>query len=183
MQASALSVDPPNHQIECKLPPASWGEMADTTVTKPSRFSGGVKAVAPHPSDRTRVTVDYDKLVIAVGAQPATFGTPGVAEHAFFLKELDHSAVLQQRLLECRERASALVTTKARGDVDKLLHFVIVGGGPTGVELSAELSDFIRTDVKRLFPHLADRVKVTLLEMSSWACSDRLSFETLVDAL
>jgi len=164
VQASALSVDPSNHKIECELPPASWGETTDVPATRPSRFSGAVKVVAPHPSDRTRVTLDYDKLVIAVGAQPATFGTPGVAEHAFFLKELDHSAVLQQRLLECLERASALVTTNARGEVDKLLHFVIVGGGPTGVELSAELSDFIRTDVKRLFPHLADRVKVTLLE-------------------
>jgi len=127
-----------------------------------SRFSGAVKEV--HPSDKTRVTLAYDKLVIAVGAQPATFGTPGVREHAFFLKELDHSAVLQQRILECLERASALVHVGDPSEVEALLHFVVVGGGPTGVELSAELSDFIRTDVRRLFPHLAGMVKITLLE-------------------
>jgi len=70
----------------------------------------------------------YDKLVIAVGARPATFGIPGVEEHAFFLKELDHSAVLQQRLLACLEQASALLAL--HGDqckeAQKLLHFVVL---------------------------------------------------------
>jgi NADH dehydrogenase FAD-containing subunit len=108
-----------------------------------------------------RAELSYDKLVIAVGARPATFGIKGVEEHAFFLKELDHSAVLQQRLLACLEHASALLALRGPNcaEVHRLLHFVVVGGGPTGVELAAELSDFVATDVKRLFPSLVGKVK------------------------
>ena len=49
-------------------------------------------------------------------------------------------------------------------EADVLLSWVVIGGGPTGVELAAELSDFVRQDVARYFPALAPRVRITLLE-------------------
>lgn len=89
-----------------------------------SGSSSGAAVAAANP----QADLPYDKLVIAVGARPATFGIPGVEEHAFFLKELDHSAVLQQRLLACLEQASALLAL--HGDkckeAQKLLHFVVL---------------------------------------------------------
>lgn len=46
----------------------------------------------------------------------------------------------------------------------RLLHCVVVGGGPTGVEFSGELSDFITRDVRERYAHVKDYVKVTLIE-------------------
>lgn len=113
----------------------------------------------------SKIVLGYDDLIIAVGAEVATFGTPGVSEHAIFMKEVKDSIALQKRILLNLEKASSLWSAGAPCEViDKLLHWVIVGGGPTGVELSAELSDFIKDDVERYFPHLACRVKVTLIE-------------------
>jgi len=109
--------------------------------------------------------IKYDKLVVSVGAQTATFGIKGVEEHALFMKEVDDAAIAQQRILETLERADTLIHAGAPKEIiDNLLHIVVVGAGPTGVELSAELSDFIRSDVNRLFPQLKGRVRVTLLE-------------------
>jgi NADH dehydrogenase FAD-containing subunit len=47
----------------------------------------------------------------------------------------------------------------------RLLHCVVVGGGPTGVEFSGELSDFIMSDVRDRYTHVKDYVKVTLIEV------------------
>ena len=46
--------------------------------------------------------LDYDKLVIAVGAYSNTFNTPGVKEHAIFLKQIDDARKIRSRILECK---------------------------------------------------------------------------------
>lgn len=48
----------------------------------------------------------------------------------------------------------------------RLLHCVVVGGGPTGVEFSGELSDFILKDVHQRYAHVKDYIHVTLIEAS-----------------
>lgn len=48
-----------------------------------------------------------------------------------------------------------------------LLHCVVVGGGPTGVEFSGELSDFIMRDVRERYAHVKDYIHVTLIEVPS----------------
>lgn len=47
----------------------------------------------------------------------------------------------------------------------RLLHCVVVGGGPTGVEFSGELSDFIMKDVRQRYAHVQDYIHVTLIEV------------------
>lgn len=47
----------------------------------------------------------------------------------------------------------------------RLLHCVVIGGGPTGVEFSGELSDFIMRDVRQRYSHVKDYIKVTLIEV------------------
>ena len=85
------------------------------------------------PQQHADMSFPYDKLIIAVGAQPATFGIPGVHQHALFMKEVDDGAIAQQRILGCLERADALVHAGVSdAEIAKLLHFVVVGGGPTG---------------------------------------------------
>jgi NADH dehydrogenase FAD-containing subunit len=47
-----------------------------------------------------------------------------------------------------------------------VLHFAVVGGGPTGVEFAAELHDFIHQDVRRLYPNLADFFSISLYDVA-----------------
>ncbi|CAI0550062.1 unnamed protein product [Linum tenue] len=106
--------------------------------------------------------LDYDVLVIAMGARVNTFNTPGVEEHAHFLKEVDDAQKLRRSIIDCYERAS--LPTISDEEKKRIMHFVVVGGGPTGVEYAAELHDFASQDLASLYPSLKDYLKITLLE-------------------
>jgi NADH:ubiquinone reductase (non-electrogenic) len=110
------------------------------------------------------VTLDYDHLVVSVGAQPNTFGIPGVDKYGRFLKEVEHGRKVRQELLNIVAEAEV---AHAAGKIDKvkqLLNFVVVGGGPTGVEFCGELSDYIAQDLKKHYPKIAHHFQVTLVE-------------------
>ena len=112
--------------------------------------------------DGKKFSLSYDVLVISVGAAPATYGIPGVAKHAHFLKDVSDARSIRHRIIDCLELASQSgVSEKER---KRLLHFVVVGGGPTGVEFAAEMHDFIDQDLRRLYPGLAAYVRISLLE-------------------
>ncbi|KAK9936253.1 hypothetical protein M0R45_013103 [Rubus argutus] len=106
--------------------------------------------------------VDYDYLVISVGADVNTFNTPGVKEHCHFLKEVEDAQKIRRTVLECFEKAC--LPTVSDEDKERILHFAIVGGGPTGVEFAAELHDYVNDDLVKLYPGVKDKVKITLLE-------------------
>ncbi|KAF2650944.1 nucleotide-binding domain-containing protein [Lophiostoma macrostomum CBS 122681] len=106
----------------------------------------------------------YDKLIVSVGCYSQTFGTPGVKEHALFLKDVGDARKIRNRLLACFE-AAALPTTS--DDMKKtLLNFAIVGGGPTGIEFSAELHDIITEDLAKLYPELIPFHNITNYDVS-----------------
>ena len=107
-------------------------------------------------------TLDYDHLVVGVGAQCSTFGIPGVNEYAYFLKELVDARKVREKLINNFEQAYLPSTTPE--ECERLLNVVIVGGGPTGVELGAEIHDFLKEDVAKLYPSLVRKVRVTLVE-------------------
>ncbi|KAJ3089179.1 hypothetical protein HK102_007008 [Quaeritorhiza haematococci] len=70
-------------------------------------------------SRHDKFTVPYDKLVIAVGSYSNTFGIPGVAEHALFLKEVSHAVKIRRRIIECFELASQPnVSGQEQSDID-----------------------------------------------------------------
>jgi len=110
------------------------------------------------------VDLDYDHLVVAVGAQPNTFGIPGVEKYGRFMKEIEHGRQVRKDLLDLVEDADI---ARAAGDMEtmkRLLNFVVVGGGPTGVEFCGELSDFIGQDLRKRYPKIAEHFKVSLVE-------------------
>lgn len=165
------------------LPSVSSGTVSARSTLEPVRnklMRGGKKVMdfheawAVHVSDSqksvtcqtatgTRFEVPYDYLVVSVGAEINTFGVPGVFENAHFLKEVEHARRIHKSVLDNFERASIPGTSEA--EKKRLLHFVIVGGGPSGVEVAAEISDFVNEDARRHFPELVSHVKVTLIEM------------------
>lgn len=108
--------------------------------------------------------VQYDKLIVTVGCYSQTFGTPGVKEHAFFLKDVGDARRIRNRILACFEGA-ALPTTSVEMK-KQLLNFAVVGGGPTGIEFSAELHDLINEDMKKLYPELIQYHKITVYDVA-----------------
>ncbi|KAF8234522.1 FAD/NAD(P)-binding domain-containing protein [Tricholoma matsutake] len=137
IEADAQEVDPINKTV---------------TFTDTSEIKGTVSST----------TIPYNYLVFAVGAEVQTFGIPGVKEKACFMKELNDAEQMQRRFMDCMETAA--FPGQSPEEIDRLLHMVVVGGGPTGVELSGELHDFLEDDLKSWYPELARRVRITLVE-------------------
>jgi len=105
----------------------------------------------------------YDKLVIGVGADNNTYDIPGVEGNVYFLKELSDARRVRNRIIDLLEEAS--IPGISIEERKRLLNFVVVGGGPTGVEFAAELSDFFWNDVLKYYPDIhIHELKITLLE-------------------
>ncbi|EHK20802.1 uncharacterized protein TRIVIDRAFT_223500 [Trichoderma virens Gv29-8] len=92
-----------------------------------------------------RFTVNYDKVILTPGCRSNTFGIPGVSENAIFVKNVANANMVRSRLNEILEMASLPGTSKDRQR--QLLHVAIVGGGPTGIEVAAELTDLFDGDI------------------------------------
>ncbi|KAL4540974.1 hypothetical protein Ndes2437B_g05374 [Nannochloris sp. 'desiccata'] len=120
------------------------------------------KVVEARSADGINFFVDYDVLAIATGSQGSTFGIPGVEEHAHFLRDASHADSIRNKLIY--NWNSANIPGRSIADRDRLLHTVVVGGGPTGVEFAGELADFIRRDLQRIDPDRGRDVRITLIE-------------------
>ncbi|MCG8467001.1 MAG: NAD(P)/FAD-dependent oxidoreductase [Gemmatimonadetes bacterium] len=103
----------------------------------------------------------YDYLVIALGTAPWDFGVPGVRRHAFPLKTLEDGIALRSHVLSRFELALHEPDAERRA---RLLRFVVVGGGPTGVEYAGALSELIRGPLARDYRALAGQSSILLLE-------------------
>lgn len=75
---------------------------------------------------------------------------------------MEDAQKIRRSVIECFEKAS--LPNLSDEEKRKVLHFVVVGGGPTGVEFAAELHDFVTEDLARLYPKLEDLVKISLIE-------------------
>ncbi|KAI8835349.1 pyridine nucleotide-disulfide oxidoreductase-domain-containing protein [Chytridium lagenaria] len=107
--------------------------------------------------------VAYDSLVIAAGAVSNTFNIKGAQEHACFLKDIKDARKIRTRIMECFELASQ--PNKTETQKRDILHFAVVGGGPTGVEFMAELHDFVTEDVLAHYPNLKPFVTMTIYDV------------------
>jgi NADH dehydrogenase len=105
--------------------------------------------------------IPYDFLVIATGSETNYFGVPGAREHTFPLKTLSDATTLKNKLIERFEQAQHLVLEE---DIRDTLRFIIVGGGPTGVEIAGELSDVVSSELSDSFPEVAQLASVVIIE-------------------
>ncbi|KAI9483513.1 MAG: hypothetical protein EXX96DRAFT_476665 [Benjaminiella poitrasii] len=95
--------------------------------------------------------VPYDKLIVAVGAAGMTHGVEGL-EHTVQLKTIRDAMTIRHKVTANVEKACLPITTPE--ERKQLLSFVVCGGGPTGVEFAAEMSDWINEDLVKWFPNL-----------------------------
>ncbi len=106
--------------------------------------------------------VSYDWLILATGARHAYFGHPEWEAHAPGLKTLGDALAIRQRLLTAYEAAEWCEDDDARA---RLLTFVVVGGGPTGVELAGAIADIAHRTLVRDFRRIRTAAtRVVLVE-------------------
>ena len=109
-----------------------------------------------------KFNVEYDMLVVATGSQGSTFGIKGVDQYCHPLREAGHAVAIRSRLI--KNWSLANIPGRQPQERDRLLHQVIVGGGPTGVEFGGELADFVNKDLNKIDPDRARDVRITLIE-------------------
>ncbi|KAL0739095.1 hypothetical protein Bca4012_015305 [Brassica carinata] len=137
-EADCVKIDPTNNKVHCQ------------------------PVFKDDPEASQEFSLEYDYLIVAVGAQVNTFGTPGVLENCHFLKEVEDAQRIRRGVIDCFEKALLPGLTEEQRRTK--LHFVIVGGGPTGVEFAAELHDFIEEDITKIYPSVKELVKITLIQ-------------------
>ncbi|MFN8222774.1 MAG: NAD(P)/FAD-dependent oxidoreductase [Gaiellales bacterium] len=163
----ATIVNPDNFMVYTPLlPEAAAGTLEPRHVVVPLRqmcrhaelLLG--TAIAHDPDRRTvtaetlagRFEIEYEQLVVALGAVPRHFPVPGLAEHGRNFKDIADAIALRNHVLRRLEAAVArLEPEEAASD----LGFVFVGAGYAGVEALAELHDLAQEAIRRYYPSLA----------------------------
>ncbi|MFT4083895.1 MAG: NAD(P)/FAD-dependent oxidoreductase [Nocardioides sp.] len=149
-------IAPPTREILAKQKNATvlLGEVTAIDMT--------AKQVTSELLGRTTVT-PYDSLIVAAGAGQSYFGNDQFAEFAPGMKSIDDALELRGRVFGAFELAEI---GAARGEnVDHLLTFVVVGAGPTGVEMAGQIAELARRTLKRDFRHInTKRARVVLVD-------------------
>ncbi len=106
-------------------------------------------------------TLSYDYLIVAPGARHAYFGNEAWEPHAPGLKTLKDALHIRERVLTSFE----LAERKEQPFVEDLMSFVVIGGGPTGVEMAGAIAEIAHQSLKKNFKHIDPRnTKIYLIE-------------------
>ena len=159
------------------LPEVSSGNLETRHVITPVRAQlhrtrfmlGDVRKVdlakrtvtVEHMITRATQDVAYDHLVFALGSVTSTFGLPGIADRALPLKTLEDAERVRNHIISVLELAAV---TNDPAERKRLLTFVFVGGGFTGVEAAGEMMDFFRSVLRYYRPFTIDDLDVVLVE-------------------
>lgn len=143
IEGEATSVDTKNKKVKVNL---------NSLLTD-------VKDVKGSPT----IDIDYDYLVVSVGTRVKVANVPGAREHCLKLKTCEDARNLRRDVGEALEYASRPGVSEE--EKRRRLTFVVVGGGPTGVELAGELGDFAKQVTERgaAYPKLKDYIRIVLV--------------------
>ena len=114
--------------------------------------------------EKIGVRIHYDYLVIALGSKTNFFGLKNVEKHSFTMKTLSDAISLRNRLIDMLEQAENEKNLKIK---ERLLTFVIVGGGFAGVETAGEINDFLHDAVSYYHNTKKEDIHVILVEAVS----------------
>lgn len=164
-----------HHLFQPLLYQVATGGLAMTEIAQPLRsILSEHKNVTTIMNEVTRIDVEarqvhlkdrvleYDFLVIAMGAKTSYFGHPEWAPHTLGLKSLDDAMAIRRKVLLAFEKAESSADP---AEIERLLTMVVVGGGPTGVEMAGSLAELanvvLKDDFRRIDPAQA---RVHLIE-------------------
>lgn len=153
LNASATQIDAASATVQFEVPRFTFFQEANKSDQNLSE--------SPTPTET--FSQRYDILAVAVGATVNTFGIPGADRYALPMKQAADARKVRKRMHDLFEAATLPITSAhVRRN---LLTFVVCGGGPTGVELSAEIADWLR-DVRwaRRYGEIANEARVILVE-------------------
>lgn len=106
--------------------------------------------------------IPFDYLVVATGMRPSYFGHHGFAQYAPGLKNLNDAEMIRSKILSAFELAEA---TDNAGERDRQMTFVLVGAGPTGVELAGSMAHMVAVTLRGNFRRINPaESKIVLLE-------------------
>ena len=122
------------------------------------------KCVFVNDLDRENVRVNYDYLVLATGATHSYFGHPEFEKHAPGLKSVADAVAIRNKILSAFEQAEAKEDpSRHRG----LLTFVLVGAGPTGVEMAGAIAILVRNTLRSEFRRIDPAsARIVLIDMA-----------------
>ncbi len=108
-----------------------------------------------------KTELHYDYVISALGSETNYFGVSGAEEYSYPLKNLEDAKRIKNRVLDSFEAANAVSSEE---EIRDALRFLIVGGGPTGVELAGELADYVNGELTHAYPRLRGKPEIILLE-------------------
>lgn len=156
LKAQATQIESRSSSVLFEVPRLVLGTPASTSVSSTLQTDAG---------STWTFREEYDGLVVAVGATVNTFGVNGVEQHALFMKEAHDARMVRKRMNDAFEAAALPVASEH--ERQSLLTFVVCGAGPTGVELTAEMADWLRDMGRsRRYGALVDLARVVLVEAS-----------------
>lgn len=124
----------------------------------------GVDKEARRVTLTSGATLRYDALVIATGARHSYFGRDDWAEHAPGIKTIDDATRVRSRILIAMERAETERQERPETRAQRI-NFIVIGGGPTGVEMAGAIAELTRHAADHDFHHLSPScVRVMLIE-------------------
>ena len=141
-------------------------KQKNTTVIlgEVSGVDKGQKCVMVSDADRQNVPIAYDYLILATGASHSYFGHNEFAEYAPGLKSLADAEAARNKILQAFELAEAEEDPSRHRD---LLTFILVGAGPTGVEMAGALAVFVRSTLKSDFRRINPvSARIVLVDMA-----------------
>ncbi|WP_241031457.1 NAD(P)/FAD-dependent oxidoreductase [Rhodococcus koreensis] len=110
-------------------------------------------------------TTEYDSLIVSAGARQSYFGNDHFAEHAPGMKTIDDALELRGRILGAFERAELSTAAEERA---RLLTFVVVGAGPTGVEMAGQIAELAHRTLVGAYRNIDTRdARIVLLDAAS----------------
>src|SRR5579871_419203 len=142
------------------------GEHQNTTVIlgEVTGVDKDQRRVFVNSADRENVSIEYDFLILATGVTHSYFGHNEFAQFAPGLKSLADAVAIRNKVLQAFEQAEAEEDPSKHADI---LTFVLVGAGPTGVELASAIallvSNTLRSEFRRVNP---ERARIVLLDMA-----------------
>ncbi|TVR69220.1 MAG: NAD(P)/FAD-dependent oxidoreductase [Sphaerobacteraceae bacterium] len=121
-----------------------------------------------NPLDQVLTTaagqIEYDYLVFGLGSQTNYFGMQEIQDRSFGLKSVSNATDLHRKIVRNFELAATLDDPEERR---RLLTFIMVGGGATGIELTGSLHDLVRHNMIKFYPEISnDEARIMLIEAS-----------------